>query len=338
MRGTSISMFKPRRQIIIFFAIVSVLLIAILVILLDWKEIKRVLGQANWEFTIVALIFTVISYGFLSFAFVEITKLFGIRVRALNLMEISYVGTTLDNIMAFGGTAGLSLRLLLLQRRGIPLNKAISASIFNSYLVGLIMLSLLSICLIYLLANKSVHGGGAIGTGLSIIIIVCLFILATAIIFSISIRSTVLYALIKIVRVILHRDITSYLNNFSSSLSIATASIHKNPITLLKPVVLVIAYWLTMLLVLLFGFYALGNPLKLGVLLTGFSVGISAGNASMIPGGFGVQETSMAGIYALLGVSFESAILAAILFRVIYDFIPFFISLAIYRRLLVIAS
>jgi uncharacterized membrane protein YbhN (UPF0104 family) len=58
----------------------------------------------------------------------------------------------------------------------------------------------------------------------------------------------------------------------------------------------------------------------------------------MVPGGFGVQETSMAGIYALLGVSFERALLAAILFRVIVDFIPFFISLVIYRRLLFTAK
>lgn len=331
-------MFKPKRQIIIFFAIVTVLLIAILVILLDWKEIKRVIGQANWEFTIVALIFTVISYGFLSFAFVEITKLFDIRGRALGLMEISYVGTTLDNIMAFGGAAGLSLRLVLLQRRGIPLNKAITASIFNSYLVGLIMLCLLSISLIYLLVNKSVHGGAAIGTGFSVIILVCLFVLATVIIFSESIRVIVINAITKIVRVIFHRDITSNLDSFSNSLSIGAASIYKNPVTLLKPVVPVIAYWLTMLIVLWFCFDALGDPLKPWVLLTGFSVGISAGNASMIPGGFGVQETSMAGIYALLGVSFERAILAAILFRVIYDFIPFFISLVIYRRILVISD
>jgi uncharacterized membrane protein YbhN (UPF0104 family) len=54
----------------------------------------------------------------------------------------------------------------------------------------------------------------------------------------------------------------------------------------------------------------------------------------MVPGGFGVQEASMAGIYALLGVSFEMAVLASILFRVVYDFTPFLISLFFYRHLL----
>jgi uncharacterized protein (TIRG00374 family) len=70
------------------------------------------------------------------------------------------------------------------------------------------------------------------------------------------------------------------------------------------------------------------------VLLSGFGIGLSAGNLSFIPGGLGVQEASMAGIYALLGMSFAQAALVAILFRVVSDFIPFFISLPFYERLL----
>jgi len=54
----------------------------------------------------------------------------------------------------------------------------------------------------------------------------------------------------------------------------------------------------------------------------------------MVPGGLGVQEASMAGIYALLGMSFTQAALVAILFRVVYDFIPFFISLPLYAWLM----
>jgi uncharacterized membrane protein YbhN (UPF0104 family) len=54
----------------------------------------------------------------------------------------------------------------------------------------------------------------------------------------------------------------------------------------------------------------------------------------MIPGGLGVQEASLAGIYALLGIPFAQAVLVSILFRVVYDFIPFLLSLGLYRRLI----
>ncbi len=70
------------------------------------------------------------------------------------------------------------------------------------------------------------------------------------------------------------------------------------------------------------------------MLLLGFTVGILAGNLSFIPGGLGVQEASMAGVYALLGVPFVKATFTSILFRVLYDFIPFAVSLGFYHPLL----
>ena len=41
----------------------------------------------------------------------------------------------------------------------------------------------------------------------------------------------------------------------------------------------------------------------------------------------------MAGIYALLGVPFGQAILAAVLFRVLYYLLPYLLILPIYSRL-----
>jgi uncharacterized protein (TIRG00374 family) len=92
--------------------------------------------------------------------------------------------------------------------------------------------------------------------------------------------------------------------------------------------------WAFAAVTLWFCFGAFGHAPSLGVLLSGFGIGISAGNLSMVPGGLGVQEASMAGVYALLGTSFAQAVLAAILFRVVYDFVPFFISLPLYGRLM----
>ena len=60
--------------------------------------------------------------------------------------------------------------------------------------------------------------------------------------------------------------------------------------------------WAGTIAALWFCFAALGTFLGAGVLVTGFSLGITAGFISMIPGGLGVQEGSMVGIYTLLGV------------------------------------
>ena len=83
-----------------------------------------------------------------------------------------------------------------------------------------------------------------------------------------------------------------------------------------------------------FSFAALGSRIEFGALVTGFAIGVTAGVLSLVPGGLGIQEGSMAGVFALLGVPLHRAVLAAILFRVVFYFVPFIISLFFYRRLL----
>jgi uncharacterized membrane protein YbhN (UPF0104 family) len=80
-------------------------------------------------------------------------------------------------------------------------------------------------------------------------------------------------------------------------------------------------------------FGALGPPVRPAVVLIGLTVGVAAGLLSMLPGGLGTQDGSMTGVYVLLGVPLEQAILAAILFRLVYYAFPFSASLAFYRHL-----
>jgi hypothetical protein len=68
-------------------------------------------------------------------------------------------------------------------------------------------------------------------------------------------------------------------------------------------------------------------------LFTGFVIGVMAGVLSALPAGIGVQDGSMAGVFALLGVGFEEAVLAALLFRGVFYVVPYIVSLGFYWRL-----
>jgi len=140
-------------------------------------------------------------------------------------------------------------------------------------------------------------------------------------------------ALNRISKFVAHRDIMASLNTFDSSLSFGWREARQKPLMAASILGLMIANWAFMLVVLWFCFYALGGPIKPDVLITGFTIGIAAGNVSMVPGGFGVQEASMAGIYALMGVSLTKALLSVILFRVCYDIIPYIASWGLYRSI-----
>jgi uncharacterized protein (TIRG00374 family) len=92
--------------------------------------------------------------------------------------------------------------------------------------------------------------------------------------------------------------------------------------------------WLFTLFSLWVCFWALGINLSFGSSLSGFFVGYVIGFISLVPGGIGIQEGSMAGIYYLLGVPFSQAIIAVLLFRLIYYIIPFIPAVALYGNLL----
>jgi uncharacterized protein (TIRG00374 family) len=127
-----------------------------------------------------------------------------------------------------------------------------------------------------------------------------------------------------------HRSIASFTNNLDSALGRGLEVLETRHVLLIVIFALMAAQWAFSAVSLWFCFYALGSPPSPGVLLSGFGVGISAGNLSFLPGGLGVQEASMAAVFALMGMRFAQAALASILFRVVNNFVPFFISLALY--------
>jgi uncharacterized protein (TIRG00374 family) len=244
------------------------------------------------------------------------------------------VSSTLNNILGFGGAAGHSLRVQLIKEKGLDAGSVMAASIFHSYLNIAMLLLMLAMGLVTLLFSHVVYGGSALGLGLISGILVFSLGSSTAIIFVPWLKSKVLRFINSAWHFFTHRDITFFLNDFNEGLTRGLVTLKRHPWVLTLVLVLMASEWAFQAVAIWFCFGALGSPPGLGILLSGFGIGLSAGNLSWVPGGLGVQEASMAGIYALLGMSFTQAALAAILFRVVYDFIPFFITLPLYGRLI----
>jgi uncharacterized protein (TIRG00374 family) len=323
--------FRQRVSIIIIAVIV---LIGAAVIAFDWQEASRLIGEANWFLSIVALLFTAISYFLFCSSFVVISRLFEIDISRLKLLQIGYVSIALDNILALSGAGGLSLRIILTRPYRVKTSRVIAASIYQSYFDGLVLLILLLAGLVFLVLSHTVQGGAAVGTIFSAGIMAFFIILATISIFIARVRAPIMRALNALSKFVVHKDIMPYLNTFDNSLAFGRTSARNRPLVIVAILGLIASYWAFMLIVLWFCFYALGGIVKPDILITGFTIGIAAGNISMVPGGFGVQEASMAGIYALMGISLTQALLAVILFRVCYDIIPYIASWGLYRSIL----
>ena len=327
-------MTNSRQRKIIAISVIVFVLLAVLIVVLDWNQIHQVIGKAHWPLTLVALLFTIISYCCLSFGYVLVNRVFGIGIGWWKLFEVGIVSTTLNNILGFLGVAGHSLRVQLVKGKEIDAGEVLAASFFHSYLNNVMLLLLLAMGLLTLLFSHIVYGGSAIGLGLIAAILVASLIVSTAIIFVPWLKTKLLHFTKTVWHFFTHRDITPFLTDLDHGLTRGLVALKDRPWELTLLLGLMAGEWAFEAVALWFCFGALGNAPGLGVLLSGFGIGLTAGNLSMVPGGLGVQEASMAGIYALLGISFAQAALVAILFRVVYDFVPFFISLPFYTRLI----
>lgn len=325
---------KKRGSRTLIIVIVLVLLLAVIAVALDWRQARQVLAQADWQLLLPALLFTAVSYLFLGSSFAVVCRAFGFRVGWWDLWQIGFVTNVLNILVAAGGFAGVSVSLLALRRRNVPTEGILAASLFSSYVDGLALLVLLPAGLLYLLARHPLSAGATVAVAFAAAVTVLLLAGASLLIFSEKVRRVLLGLGGRLWKRVTRREVGGALTDLDGAMSQGIAGLRRRPLLILLLIAMVLADWVACLAALWFCFDALGDPLPPGVLITGFAIGAAAGILSMVPGGLGVQEGSMAGIYALLGVPLSRAILVAILFRVIYYFVPFGASLPFYWRLL----
>jgi len=327
---------NPRKghQQMVVAAITLLALLGVVIVALDWGQLRQALSQANWSLVPVALLFTAVSYGSLGYGFAVTSKLFGVRLSQRDLFEIGFVSFALNHLITFGGVAGYSLRVLLIKRRRQSVRDVLVASVFHSTLNNLTLLALFPAGLIYLLLSYPLARGEGIGVGIAAALLFVLVVLAPAVIFVEPLRVVVLRWLEKAVLRVTRRDIEARMKELSGTLERGINALKERPAVLVLLAGLVVADWVSCIVAFGFCLDAVGDPVSPGVLLTGFAIGVTVGLLSMIPGGLGAQEASLVAVYTILGVPFEQAVLAAILFRAVYYLVPFLVSLLFYFRLL----
>ena len=304
------------------------------VIVLKWNDVKEAASQANWHLTPIALPIAGVSYFLIGYSFLGISRLFGVALKAWDLIEIGYVTNVLDNLLPAVGLPGLSLRVLLLVRRGAHPGEAASSSLFRSYFNNVIFIAILPFSLIYTLITHPLPASQANAFIITAVLIILFAAVITAGVFSSWLRQTLLRLVTRTWRFFTRRDIEKSLRDFESTFGQGVKRIRQNPGQVSIVIGVILGSWLLAAVVIWFCFISLNTHLSFGLILTGFLIGRTFGVISFLPGGIGTQDASMVGFYTLFGVPLAQAILVAILFRVVYYFIPFAISLGFYRHLL----
>ena len=318
-------------------ALICVILFIIagaLVIVLDWKAMRQVIGQADWLLLAPGFLFTGVSYFCLSLNTAIVFRVFGIKKDFSYLLIIGFVSTVANFLIHVGGAAGVSLQYVFLKKHNIATEDILAPSLFQLYFSGITLIALLPVSLIYILFNRQLSFSSVLGISIAAGILTLLLVLASVIIFSARFRGAILHSIARAVHFAIHRKIDTATNDFDRAMTRGVSIIRHRPGVLASLLLIAVGDWAGTAVALWFCFAALGIFMGAGTLITGFSLGITAGFISMVPGGLGAQEGSLAGIYAFFGIPIGTAVLAAILFRIVYYFVPFLISLGFYRRLL----
>lgn len=322
----------PRRLAIVLFLLL--LISAAALAAFDWSGFRAVLAQAEWRPLLLAAAITAVSYTCASMAFALVSRLLGIGMSYRDLSEIGFVSILLNHVITAGGVAGYSVRYVLMRRYGVALKDVVAASILHLYLTGLDMILMLPVAFLYLLLNATLPPGVLVVVGLMTAFMAVVALIATALIFSDRWRRGVVRALTVLSRRVLRRDPGEMLERFDAALSLGVEAMRRKPFTVALIMALTWLDWFGSVGVMWLCFDALGAPIRFGVALAGYVIGVMAGLLSMVPGGLGVQEGSMVGVFVLLGTPIQQALLASILFRAVFFLLPYSVSLVLYGRLL----
>jgi uncharacterized protein (TIRG00374 family) len=313
---------------------VFVALIGLVFIVADWDRIWQALSQATWGPLPFALAATLISYACVSFSFAQVSRLLGVEMHTKDLVIVGFVSSVLNHLVLSGGAAGYSVRFVLMNRHGVSLREVFAISILHFLLTGLWMVMMLPVGLAYLGASASLGGPTAMLLVASASVVSVGTLLATGLAFWGKLRRRAIRLLTKAARTLVRRDIEEPLARFDDTMELGVQAMRQEPASMLIIASLIVVDWAFSAATLWFCFRAFEVTLTPGQLLSGFVIGTVAGVASLLPGGLGIQEVSMTGIFALLGITLEKAVVAAVLYRVVYSIIPYLLSLGFYRLVL----
>lgn len=304
----------------------------------DLTKLAQSLEELSMMWVLAMVLASASSYLCIAAVLDSLLKNTGQRIPFFSTLKISLISCTLNYLMAIGGLSGVAAKVYLLSREKIPPSKTLSISMVHGFLTNtvavlFVYIGFFSLSSEYPLKDREME--------LGIIILIIAFLLTW-----ITIQTIVheafrkkLWRLAMTVADFLSEKLRwarwfnrnraeTFFENFNDSMNLLLRNIRQ----LWAPALFALLDWMLMFACLKFAFMAVHYPIDNSTLLVGFSVGIFAGLFSFIPASIGLMEGSMAGAFYLMGLDYDQALLATLLYRLVYFFLPIMLSVFFYRQ------
>jgi uncharacterized protein (TIRG00374 family) len=322
---------RPARKLnvslLVFLLMVAALAVAVG---LEWNKAQPALRQASWMMILPAALATFVSLLLACVTYAAINRAFGLPISGPRLVLAGYVNMAVNNLVNLGGVAGGTVSIVLLRRKDIIAHDVLAASLFNSYLHIALGVIVLPPSILFLLLTSRFSALSHLAGGLAFVVSLVIAVAAIFAALHRPARSAIIRFLSRVVHLVSRRDLGRIFADFDSSLTEGLTALSTRPKSVALVLVCHIGCWVFSVIALWFCYRAIGTPPALGVMISGYYIGLAVGAISMVPGGLGTQDGSMAWIYAAMGTPVEISVLASILFRIVYYLLPFVVGLFMY--------
>jgi uncharacterized protein (TIRG00374 family) len=300
-------------------------------VIADRDEIRQVVTTVRPFYIFLALVFTAVSYIFSCLTFIEVASMVDLGLDPRYLAKAGFTATVINSLVSMPLISGYSTRFIFMHHPDVPKSKTASYVLLHTQIANMIPLILLPFSLLYMLMFGSL-GRDHRTLGLQVLGLFFLLLLLNLSLLIKKARLFIIALVLKIADLFKYRIDPGKFERLENNITLSVDLLLKRPHQFVTSMLFTLMNWLFAMFALGACFNALGGYISISVLMLGYIIGATIGVASIIPGGVGVQEVSMAGIFALFGVNISQAILAAILFRLIYYIIPFGPAFYFYRK------
>ena len=284
------------------------------------------------------MLFVILSNFLVTASYIILARLSGIRMGELDLGLIFFVTNVMNHLVRSGGVAGFSLRYIMMKSHGVSLNDVLNSSLIHFLLGSLIMLGMLPLMILYILASSPVSG---VMTPLLIflaLIGVLMGLGVISILFSERLRLSIARLVVWLGKKVGRRDITPVVDDYSQRAAWMVSALRRDRKGFTLVMLLLVGEWIANVIVLNYCLKAFGSAISFGGTAAIYVIATTAGGITSLPGGIGVQEALFTSLAVMQGSSFEQALLAALLYRIMLTFLPYLFSFALYPRLLKMES
>jgi uncharacterized protein (TIRG00374 family) len=290
-----------------------------------------------WAFIVVVSAF--LSYLCIAGVLKKLLRGISLPVSFGACFKITLLSNTLNSLMSMAGLSGVAAKVYLLSREDIPPSNTLSVSIIHGFLTNTIAVLFIYLGFFYLYSQHQITDRNEVLFGVLVLLVafVLTFVTIQTIIHE-GFRTKLWHLGVRAVTAFCTRiskpqwirmeRAEAFFENFNGSLNL----IMRNRGVLLAPATLALFDWLFMFLCLKFSFVSIGYPVSNRVLMVGFSVGLFTSMFSLTPASIGLMEGSMAGAFFLMGLDYDLALLAILIYRIAYYFLPIGVSVLFLKR------